>query len=109
MERTRIINFLFVFDKNTVTWCFLIGSQERNQIIAKIRNQGSFEYNTREDFNKGDLIVPRRSKYSKKFNNFKVCPNCKVHYSKYAIRKHYPKCIPDYEKGDRSAVGLCEV
>lgn len=48
------------------------------------------------------MIEPRRSKYSKKINDFKVCPNCKVHYSKTAIRKHYPKCIPDYEKGDRS-------
>lgn len=48
------------------------------------------------------MIVVRRSKLSKKFNYYKVCPNCKGHYSKYGIRKHYPKCIPDYEKGDRS-------
>lgn len=75
----------------------MIGSQERKEMIAKIRNEGSFEYNTR-----GDLIVSRRPIHTKKLKDYKVCPNCKVHFSRNAIRKHYPKCIPAYEKGDRS-------
>lgn len=56
----------------------------------------------KEQYNRGDLIVPRPSKYTRKLNDFKVCPSCKGHYSKYAIRKHYPKCIPHHIKGDRS-------
>ncbi|KAG5861198.1 hypothetical protein JTB14_018064 [Gonioctena quinquepunctata] len=56
-----------------------------------------------KEYNEGYLIVSRRPKDSAKSEtDYRVCPSCKCVYSKYSIRKHYRKCIPNKKKGDRS-------
>ncbi|XP_074035965.1 uncharacterized protein isoform X2 [Leptinotarsa decemlineata] len=78
------------------------GCSERKHLIDIIRKRGCFEYNNNEAYNNGNLIVARRSKHLKERNEYKLCPHCKGFFSKFTIRKHYPKCIPKYIKGDRS-------
>lgn len=81
----------------------LIGCEERKKLIEVIRKKGCFEYNTDENYNKGTIIVSRRPKIRKNSGkDYKACPNCKGYFSKYSIRRHYPKCIPDHFRGDRS-------
>lgn len=81
-----------------------LGNPDRRKIIDSIRKKGTFEYNTNSVYNHGNLIVSRRPSCPEKkdISYYRVCPNCKGHYSKFAIRKHYSKCIPKHVKGDRS-------
>lgn len=77
--------------------------EERKQIIGIIRNRGCFEFNTNKKYNDGHLIVSRRPKGTSKktADDYKPCPSCKGLFSKNTIRKHFPKCVPDWKKGNR--------
>lgn len=81
---------------------FSLGCRERKHLIDTIRKKGCFEYNNNEAYSNGNLIVARRTKNIKSRADYKLCPNCKGFFSRLTIRKHYPKCIPEHTKGDRS-------
>lgn len=94
--------YLF-FNYSGSTELYLSGCEERRKIIEIIRKEGSFQFNTDENHNIGDMIVSRRpTKHLVKTDrDYKTCPSCKGMYSKKSIRKHFPKCIPNWKKGDR--------
>ncbi|XP_074028803.1 uncharacterized protein [Leptinotarsa decemlineata] len=77
------------------------GTEGRKRIIDGLRKQGCFEFNTDKNLNTGHLIVSRRTKYVKQSSDYKICPYCKGMFSKNTIRKHYAKCIPSHEKGNK--------
>lgn len=80
---------------------YYVGNPGRKK--ETIRKIGTFEFNTNAEYNNGHLIVSRRPSLRRKneLSYYRVCPHCKEH-SKFAIRKDFPKCIPNHVKGDRS-------
>lgn len=71
-----------------------IGSQERNKLLEKIRLKGSYEFNTNEQYNSGELIVSRRPnrKYNRNADHYIPCTKCKNYFSKVTIHRHVRNC-----------------
>ncbi|KAK9872773.1 hypothetical protein WA026_019555 [Henosepilachna vigintioctopunctata] len=86
----------------------MVSSKERHKMISVLRKEGTFLFNTRNQYNDGHLIVCRRPHNSqvKKGNDYKPCPSCKDFYSKNAIRRHYTKCSLQAEAGKKNLMPL---
>lgn len=74
--------------------CLPKGVKERREIIAGIRKKGNFVFNTKKEFNDGELIVARRpnKQYFRASKDFAACSNCKAFFSKKSLRVHFRNC-----------------
>ena len=70
------------------------GSDERKDIMAKIRKRGQFFFNTHRSVNTGERKVSRRpnARYNKSATDFATCPSCFADYAKTSLRHHYRRC-----------------
>lgn len=74
---------------------------ERKEIINTLRKMGNFKFNTKSEFNTGQLIVSRRpnEKVNKTATDFTACAKCKGFFAKSTIRHHVRKCFKkDFRK-----------
>lgn len=73
---------------------FIIGCKERRKIIGLLRRRGNYIFNTNPKYNKGELIVCRRSTECRKkiACDFICCAGCKGYFSKNNIRHHFKEC-----------------
>lgn len=71
------------------------GTAERREIIGMLRKKGNFLFNTKENFNDGELIVSRRPKtsYDRRATDYAACNICKGFFSKQSLRFHVKKCL----------------
>lgn len=67
------------------------------KIISAIRKEGDFLYNSKQEFNKGDLIVVRRPKNIKSpyASDFRTCGNCGGMYSVWSLSVPFISCKND--------------
>lgn len=78
-------------------------NKERQEIIATIRKNGDYLFNTDRKYNNGTLIVCRRpsAKKTKNAEDFIACGNCKGQYSRAVIRHHWRRCTRRDGKHER--------
>lgn len=79
---------------------------ERREKIDILRKKGNFIFNTREEYNDGELIVSRRpnTKFTRTAHQFKACAKCKAFFATSSLRVHFPKCTGRSSKATRLAM-----
>lgn len=82
------------------------GSTERKNIIATLRKNGNFKYNTDKSFNKGQLLVCRRPKpsWKRSAGQFLPCAICKGFFASNNLRHHVKSCGKDKLKSGERVV-----
>lgn len=100
----KVICLLVILFHTVLSYFKIIGCQERHQLIAVLRNRGTFLFNTKNAYNNGQLLVTRRPNVNldKHVNDYKVCPHCKGFYSKNGLRRHYIKCEKEAVRGEKT-------
>lgn len=85
--RNRIVNEMALFP------VILYRSLERKRLIDRIRRKGDFVYNSKHQED-GKRILCRNPQKRHPIISFhyRVCPNCKGHFLKDTLRRHYRNC-----------------
>ena len=69
-------------------------SSEKVKMLDILRKEGNLKFNKNVNVNKGELIVIRRSKKSKKKTamEYTACVICKGFFSKKSLSRHFKRC-----------------